>query len=112
MTTLAEHARRELELAGLFDGDSDYGGMIGPAVMEVIEVFASQGHSGASISIAGTIVHELLQRKTLTPLTYGPEEWEDRSEISGYPLWQNVRDSSVFSRDGGATHFKYGEEPE
>ena len=38
------HAKFELELAGFFDEDSDYGGAIGEAVMELMEVFAKQGH--------------------------------------------------------------------
>ena len=44
--SLKEHAKYELEKAGLFDKDSDYNGMIGNAVMELIEKFSEQGHSG------------------------------------------------------------------
>ena len=39
-----DHAKLELQMAGFFDKDSDYGGMIGEAVMELMEVFANQGH--------------------------------------------------------------------
>ena len=39
MSNITEHARRELEIAGLFDKDSDYNGNIGTAVMELMEVF-------------------------------------------------------------------------
>lgn len=35
--SLKDHAKRELALAGLFDKDSDYAGMIGHAVMKMIE---------------------------------------------------------------------------
>lgn len=48
---LCQHAKRELQLAGLFDQDSDYEGMLGTAVYEIIKVFAQQGHSGASAEI-------------------------------------------------------------
>ena len=34
-----------------FDQDSDYEGMLGTAVYEIIKVFAQQGHSGASAEI-------------------------------------------------------------
>jgi len=38
MSNLVEHAKRELTLAGLFNKDSDYGGMMGDSVMELMEV--------------------------------------------------------------------------
>jgi len=43
-------ARKWLEQNGLFDKDSDYGGWLGEAVMEVVELVAKQGHSGGSAS--------------------------------------------------------------
>ncbi|NIO30179.1 MAG: hypothetical protein GTN75_00095 [Gemmatimonadetes bacterium] len=49
--TLEQHARRELELAGLFDEDSDYGGMLGHSTMRLIEAFAAEGHSGMSAAM-------------------------------------------------------------
>lgn len=35
---IIEFAKNELEIAGMFDKDSDYNGMIGDAVMELIKV--------------------------------------------------------------------------
>ena len=35
--SIIDHATTELEIAGLFDNDSDYNGAIGEAVMELIE---------------------------------------------------------------------------
>jgi len=52
---LMEHAKKELELAGLFAKDSDYGGMLGDAVLELIEKFAEQGHSGASAGMVSDL---------------------------------------------------------
>lgn len=43
-----EFAHIWLETHGLFDKDSDYDGWLGKKVMEVVELIASQGHSGAS----------------------------------------------------------------
>lgn len=37
MSNLVFHAKRELESGGWFDRDGAYGGMIGPAVMEMCE---------------------------------------------------------------------------
>jgi hypothetical protein len=44
--SLVKHAKRELRLAGLFDNDSDYNGMIGDAVMELIKILSKQGCNG------------------------------------------------------------------
>jgi hypothetical protein len=102
---LVAHARRELELAGLFDAGSDYGGMVGESVMEIVEVFARQGHSGYSAMMVVGVLERLLRFDVLVPLSGAPEEWHDVAEVSGRPLWQNVRKSSVFSEDRGATWY-------
>lgn len=46
--TETEWAIRNLELAGFFDKDSDYEGMIGEAVKRLLLCHAQEGHSGAS----------------------------------------------------------------
>lgn len=101
--SLREHALREVTKAGLLDADSDYGGMLGKAVVELVEVFSKQGHSGFSAGLALSIFEKLVRYKPLTPLTSDPEEWMDVGEMSGRPIWQSMRCPSVFSRDGGAT---------
>lgn len=102
---LVNHARTELTLAGLLDKDSDYDGMLGEAALEIIGVFARQGHSGYSAAMTTDIVNRLMRYEPLTPLTYAPDEWNDVSEMSGTPMWQNRRKSSVFSTDHGLTHY-------
>jgi len=105
MGNLTDHAKYELELAGLFDKDSDYDGMLGTAVMELVEKFSEQGHSGASASIVLSLFKEVVMFKNLTPITSNPDEWLDQSEMSEEPIWQNKRRSSSFSRDGGKTWY-------
>lgn len=104
---LVWHARRELELAGLFAEDSDYGGELGRAILDVVRAFASHGHSGFSAKVSTDILQRLLRFKTLTPLTDDPADWMDVSDYSpsGPPTWQCKRQSSVFSLDGGRTHY-------
>lgn len=47
--------------------------------------------------------------ENLTPLGVGENEWEDVSDISKYPLWQNRRNSKVFSNDSGKTWWELNE---
>jgi hypothetical protein len=89
---LIEHAKNELDYAGLFDNDSDYNGEIGKAVMELIQTFSNQEHSGASASIVCSIFNQLAQYKPLRGITGEDSEWTEVS--SG--LFQNKRLSAVF----------------
>ena len=97
---LVEFAREELKRAGLFDKDSDYGGMMGEAVMKMIEQFASEGHSGFSASMAVNLFQRLARYEPLTPLTGEDDEWMDTCGTM-----QNRRCFSVFKdEDGRAYH--------
>lgn len=100
---LKEYAQAELERAGLFDDDADYGGMLGEAVMELVEVFAKQGHSGYSAQITLRIFTDVASFRPLTPLTNDPAEWMKVSNDE--PMWQSRRNPSVFSNDGGETWY-------
>lgn len=103
MSNLVEHAKRELAKTDIADRDGLYKGALYDGIIELVETFAKQGHSGGSASIVIPVLNKLLQFKPLTPLTSDPEEWIDRSTESGQPFWQNKRDPSVFSEDGGKT---------
>jgi len=92
MSNLIEHAKYELEKTGLFDKDSDYEGMIGESVMELIEKFSEQGHSGMSASIVASIFGELVMYKPLGGINGTPDEWSEVAEN----LLQNKRLGSVF----------------
>ena len=101
MSNLEKHAEYELRRAGLFDKDSDYGGMLGESTMKLIKCFAEEGHSGFSAHMQVDIFRRLASFKTLTPLTDSPEEWVEVSE----KVWQNKRSSDCFSSDGGKTYY-------
>jgi len=92
MSNLINHAETELRLAGLFDKDSDYSGMLGEAVIELIKVFAKQGHSGMSASMVSNLFNKLSRFKPITPLTFNDDEW---GEVSN-GVYQNKRNSAVF----------------
>lgn len=94
MSNLIEHARRELEILG--EEKSTIEGYL-----KVVKAFADMGHSGGSAEVAIPVIEKLLRFENLKPLTNNPSEWEDRSEMSGHPLWQNKRNPRFFSTDGG-----------
>lgn len=104
------HAKREMELAGMFDKDADYDGELAPTILEVVDKFSEFGHSGMSALISIQVLEKLLRFENLTPLTDNPDEWMDRSEESGgNKMWQNKRNSACFSEDGGKTYYNINE---
>ncbi len=92
MSNLVKHAERELRAAGWFDEDGMYDGMIGLSVLRLVEVFASEGHSGMSADIARSLFTAVAAFKPIGPLTGEDDEW---NEI-GDGQWQNNRCSRVF----------------
>jgi len=94
--SLRDHARVELEAAGLFKQDSDYGGMLGDAVMELIATFADQGHSGFSASMTLEVFNRVARFEPLVPLSGDDNEWVEVDEQDGKPLYQNKRCGRVF----------------
>lgn len=108
---LVDHARREMKAAGLFDKDADYGGMLADSVMELIQKFADQGHSGASASMTRQLFAKLADFQPLGPLTGADSEWVKVSE----GIWQNNRCSHVFKEADGRAYDSQGivfEEPD
>lgn len=66
---------RNLELAGLFDKDSDYEGGIGENVKELLLVLQKQGHSGASYAQTVRVFFEVARGRSLTR-----QHWQERFE--------------------------------
>jgi len=112
---LVAHAKRELMLAGMIEENpsetddkisAQYNNMVSKSVIELIDKFSKQGHSGFSAGMTTQLFDLLAQYKTITPITNNPFEWQDTAEvISGESgvMWQNLRDPSYFSDDGGQT---------
>ena len=99
--SLVQHAKEELKRAGLFRKDSDYNGGIGKAVMELIEAFSKQGHSGFSANWTLSVFDKVARFDILTPLSSKKTEWMEVCDGT----WQSKRKSSVFSKDGGKTWY-------
>jgi len=101
---LVEYAQEGLKRAGYFDEDSDYGGLVGPAVLEMVKQFADEGHSGYSAMLCLHLFKRLAAFKPINPIPNPMEanEFIDHTSISGnHPTFQSTRISSLFSEDGG-----------
>lgn len=96
MSNLLEHAKTEIKAAKL--DEAGYGELLPNAVLELIEVFSKQGHSGMSAGIVRQIFNQLAAYQPLTPLTGEDEEW---SEVAP-GVFQNKRASHVFRENGQA----------
>ena len=64
--SVREDAKRNLELAGLFDKDSDYGGMLGEAVMKLVNTHLDEGHSGMSHECTLMLFNKVIKGQALT----------------------------------------------
>jgi hypothetical protein len=76
MTSLVQHAKRELRSAGLFDADADYNGDVAVIATSLMEVFAAYGHSEGSSAQTLAVFDRLARGKPLTPLTGEDDEWD------------------------------------
>ena len=110
MSSLVEHARRELVRIG--ETPETISG-----ILDVVQSFADMQHSGFSATYTIGVLGKLLAFKPLSPLTDDPTEWSlISSEISGSSdglwqngLWQNVRNPEAFSLNGGETYYVLSE---
>lgn len=87
---MIEYAKRELELIG-----KDEDGMqelMNKNILEIVEIFSKQGHSGFSAGYALNVLERILRYKPLTPLAGDGNEWNGT---------QNKRCSSVFKKEDG-----------
>ena len=118
-SNLVAHARRELAALGMTPTpplswldrqlirlrlkrrpEFDYNGAIAAGALELVEVFASQGHSGFSADYMRATVHKLFDFEPLGPLTGEDSEWNDL----GGGRYQNNRCSRVFKDEDGKAY--------
>jgi len=101
--SLVSYAESELDRIGMTDND-DMNGMMRKHLLHMVKEFSEEGHSGFSASYALQCLEKLLRFKPLSPLTGEDDEWGDVSEVSGEPMFQNKRCSSIFKhgKDGEA----------
>jgi hypothetical protein len=110
MTTLLQHAKRELRAAGLFDPDADYDGAVASCATSMMEVFSAYGHSGGSKEQTLAVFEKIARGKPLTPLTGEDDEWEVPEGKSGQ-MMVNKRCYHVFKDDEMAWDVNKGRTP-
>ncbi len=99
-SNLETYAESELRRAGAFDEDGAYMGSLGPAVMKMVKIFAEEGHSGTSASLAINMFQRVARFQPLTPLTGDDDEWNE----CGDGVWQNRRSPRVFKEADGRAY--------
>ncbi len=100
---LVQHALTELQAAGYFDGD-DMNASAAGHLIDLVRVFAAQGHTGVSAPAMVHLFREVANFKPLGPLTGANSEWFDHGEGMPSSRFQNRRASHVFkdTADGPA----------
>ena len=102
--SLIEHAKREFKALGYIPLDEeqpeDPNKWIQQNVLELLEVFAEQGHSGTSAPFCIEYFYKLAYFKPLTPLQGTDDEW---NEI-GDGVFQNNRCGRVFKGADGKAY--------
>lgn len=104
-SNLVTFARKEMAIVyGHKEPDGEYDAAGHDAVLELIRVFANQGHSGFSAAWTTNTVERLMRFEPLTPLTGEDSEWNEVGEEDGVTTFQNNRCSHVFKngKDGHA----------
>jgi hypothetical protein len=102
MSAILAYAKSELDR--LYQGQepgNEYDRAGRDAVLQLVETFAAQGHSGFSADWTLGCIKKLLAWEPLTPLSGDDDEWNDIGELNGSPQWQNRRCSRVFKGPDG-----------
>jgi len=85
MSQLLAHAKAEFDLAGVSEEERK-------EVMELLECFARQGHSGGSAPITLDVFHKLAMYKPLSEITDANADWQEVAPV----IFQSRRLSSLF----------------
>jgi len=100
MSNLVNYAKDELKRIGMIDSGEAYNNFATKAILDLIELFASQGHTGFTAPYVIDAFSRLAMFKPLSPLTGEDDEWND---IGGGRL-QNKRYSAVFKDEDGTAY--------
>lgn len=100
MSNLVDYAKDELKRIGMIDSGEPYNDWGARAILDLIELFASQNHSGFTAPYVVNTFSRLAMFKPLSPLTGEDDEWNELGDGS----FQNKRYSAVFKDKDGTTY--------
>lgn len=100
MSNLVEHAKREFESKG-WPGDDEAQGWVCENILELLEVFSNQGHSGTSAPYVLSLFSELARFNPIGPLTGEANEWIEHADGT----FQNKRCTEVFKQGSDGTPY-------
>lgn len=101
--SFVDYAKRELDLIGMTEDGDEYNAMGRQAILEIVEKFADQGHSGFSASYCISALEKLLRWEPLSPLTGEDSEWTEL-DYDGDTKYQNNRCGRVFKDADGRAY--------
>lgn len=94
---MINHAKRELAILQSEEED-ELQEQINKNILDIVELFLEQNHSGTSASYVVGILDRLLRFEPISPLTGEDDEWNHVGEN----YYQNKRCSHVFKENGQA----------
>jgi hypothetical protein len=104
MSNLIEHAKREFKAIGYIPLDQEQedgpNKWIQENLIELLEVFSKQGHSGFSAGYCINAFNKLARFEPLASLTGEDWEWQE----VGTGTWQNIRCGRVFKNAEGRAY--------
>lgn len=108
---MIEKAKYELDLILKSCGDDEEAiamqKAINKDILDLVEMFANQGHSGFTADYTINILTKLLRQSFITPLTGEEDEWCEMAD----GVYQNKRESAIFKekdRFDGKPYYLYG----
>lgn len=101
-----DFARRELDMLIVEGSDNTMQLEINKCIMDLVELFSSQEHSGATANYTKQIFSRLVSYLPLSPLTGEDDEWRVVISNEDRVLEQNLRCPSVFreNRDNSTAY--------
>ena len=92
--SLHDYAETQLNLAGYGPDSEEMNSLMGKQILELIDLFASHGHSGFSAPYAIQSFSVLANYKPLVLIEDVPEQWMDCTDNS----YQHKYMSSIFKK--------------
>lgn len=100
MSNLVDYAKEELKRIGMIDSGEPYNNEVTKAILDLIGLFESQGHTGFTAPYTVNAFKRLAMYKPLAPLTGEDSEWDEIEP----GFYQNKRYSAVFKEKDGRVY--------